>query len=213
MGRYWCRKNPTCLHTSKRMHFIEDGHTGVQASPKPRLHTSKRMHFIEEFRALPHSSAKSTCIRQNVCTSLRRSPDRMVAIGLRCLHASKRMHFIEDPPFGPSRLAAVFLHTSKRMHFIEDGCPCANTVFRAALHTSKRMHFIEELGKPTRSSPLDTCIRQNVCTSLRSTKSCPLLSGGILHTSKRMHFIEDRTYWCSSMRRRALAYVKTYALH
>ena len=66
----------------------------------------------------------------------------MVAIGLRCLHTSKRMHFIEDPPFGPSRLAAVFLHTSKRMHFIE-----------------------------------------------------------------------DRTYWCSSMRRRALAYVKTYALH
>ena len=44
----------------------------------------------------------------------------MVAIGLRCLHTSKRMHFIEDPPFGPSRLAAVFLHTSKRMHFIED---------------------------------------------------------------------------------------------
>ena len=44
----------------------------------------------------------------------------MVAIGLRCLHTSKRMHFIEDPPFGPSRLAAVFLHTSKRMHFIEE---------------------------------------------------------------------------------------------
>ena len=106
MGRYWCRKNPTCLHTSKRMHFIEDGHTGVQASPKPRLHTSKRMHFIEEFRALPHSSAKSTCIRQNVCTSLRRSPDRMVAIGLRCLHTSKRMHFIEELMifwFAPSR--------------------------------------------------------------------------------------------------------------
>ena len=165
MGRYWCRKNPTCLHTSKRMHFIEDGHTGVQASPKPRLHTSKRMHFIEEFRALPHSSAKSTCIRQNVCTSLRRSPDRMVAIGLRCLHTSKRMHFIEDPPFGPSRLAAVFLHTSKRMHFIEDRrrwsrCPSART-----------------------------CIRQNVCTSLRRTRL------------SRDSF------------RGRLAYVKTYALH
>ena len=133
------------LHTSKRMHFIEDGHTGVQASPKPRLHTSKRMHFIEEFRALPHSSAKSTCIRQNVCTSLRRSPDRMVAIGLRCLHTSKRMHFIEDPPFGPSRLAAVFLHTSKRMHFIEE-----------------LMIFWFAPSRPP------TCIRQNVCTSLRN---------------------------------------------
>ena len=168
MGRYWCRKNPTCLHTSKRMHFIEDGHTGVQASPKPRLHTSKRMHFIEEFRALPHSSAKSTCIRQNVCTSLRRSPDRMVAIGLRCLHTSKRMHFIEDPPFGPSRLAAVFLHTSKRMHFIEE--------FRALPHSSAK----------------STCIRQNVCTSLRRSPDRMVAIGlRCLHTSKRMHFIED----------------------
>ena len=38
----------TFLHTSKRMHFIEDG----QTPPHPRsieiLHTSKRMHFIEE---------------------------------------------------------------------------------------------------------------------------------------------------------------------
>ena len=94
----------------------------------------------------------------------------MVAIGLRCLHTSKRMHFIEDPPFGPSRLAAVFLHTSKRMHFIEE-----------------LMIFWFAPSRPP------TCIRQNVCTSLRSTKSCPLLSGGILHTSKRMHFIEDRS--------------------
>ena len=36
------------MHTSKRMHFIEDsrqhGHTGI----REYLHTSKRMHFIEE---------------------------------------------------------------------------------------------------------------------------------------------------------------------
>ncbi len=69
----------------------------------------------------------------------------MVAIGLRCLHTSKRMHFIEDPPFGPSRLAAVFLHTSKRMHFIEE-----------------LMIFWFAPSRPP------TCIRQNVCTSLRN---------------------------------------------
>ena len=36
------------LHTSKRMHFIEDA-AGVSARGcRFRLHTSKRMHFIEE---------------------------------------------------------------------------------------------------------------------------------------------------------------------
>ena len=112
-GSVTCIRQNVC--TSLRIEQV-----GAELVSVVSLHTSKRMHFIEEFRALPHSSAKSTCIRQNVCTSLRRSPDRMVAIGLRCLHTSKRMHFIEDPPFGPSRLAAVFLHTSKRMHFIEE---------------------------------------------------------------------------------------------
>ena len=151
MGRYWCRKNPTCLHTSKRMHFIEDGHTGVQASPKPRLHTSKRMHFIEEFRALPHSSAKSTCIRQNVCTSLRRSPDRMVAIGLRCLHTSKRMHFIEEccrihVSFSCGSCIRQNVCTSLRSYR-----NCQGDTWATHLHTSKRMHFIEETSSSTSS--------------------------------------------------------------
>ena len=148
------------------------------------------MHFIEEFRALPHSSAKSTCIRQNVCTSLRRSPDRMVAIGLRCLHTSKRMHFIEDPPFGPSRLAAVFLHTSKRMHFIEE-----------------LMIFWFAPSRPP------TCIRQNVCTSLRRLQQ---------RRDRRTEHPCIRQNVCTSLRswenphvrpRWMLAYVKTYALH
>ena len=60
------------LHTSKRMHFIEDNlRQHLPASPI-HLHTSKRMHFIEEcgtsWRPVHHTRA---CIRQNVCTSLR----------------------------------------------------------------------------------------------------------------------------------------------
>ena len=157
------------LHTSKRMHFIEERAARTSGPPSPTcirqnvctslrtssdrstgpgedsLHTSKRMHFIEDSGRPRGPPNHPSCIRQNVCTSLRRSPDRMVAIGLRCLHTSKRMHFIEDPPFGPSRLAAVFLHTSKRMHFIEE-----------------LMIFWFAPSRPP------TCIRQNVCTSLRN---------------------------------------------
>ena len=172
------------------------------------------MHFIEEFRALPHSSAKSTCIRQNVCTSLRRSPDRMVAIGLRCLHTSKRMHFIEDPPFGPSRLAAVFLHTSKRMHFIEElmifwfAPSRPPTCIRQNVCTSLRMGALA----PTLSFA-QPCIRQNVCTSLRRLQQ---------RRDRRTEHPCIRQNVCTSLRswenphvrpRWILAYVKTYALH
>ena len=40
------------LHTSKRMHFIEDARNFDALNAKGRLHTSKRMHFIEDYGAL-----------------------------------------------------------------------------------------------------------------------------------------------------------------
>ena len=36
------------------------------------LHTSKRMHFIEDASRPTRSTRAQPCIRQNVCTSLRR---------------------------------------------------------------------------------------------------------------------------------------------
>ena len=39
------------------------------------LHTSKRMHFIEEQTQTNYSGLKVACIRQNVCTSLRTTPN------------------------------------------------------------------------------------------------------------------------------------------
>ena len=57
------------------------------------------------------------------------------------------------------------------------------------LHTSKRMHFIEEPEMHAGKHSTGSCIRQNVCTSLRNEPRGP------------------------QGHRRQLAYVKTYALH
>ena len=129
------------------------------------LHTSKRMHFIED-RSRPNGTwPYRPCIRQNVCTSLRSG-------GHVGLHAR-----------------VLLLHTSKRMHFIEDPAPVSSTRGVPSLHTSKRMHFIEDVRRWWRGALSATCIRQNVCTSLRNVQSA-LITG-----------------------LRGLAYVKTYALH
>ena len=45
------------LHTSKRMHFIEDRWNVAQLEHDTTLHTSKRMHFIEEPRTRSALSA------------------------------------------------------------------------------------------------------------------------------------------------------------
>ena len=60
------------------------------------------------------------------------------------------------------------LHTSKRMHFIEDPWPATfvtllGTCIRQNVCTSLRSEM-ERAGE----SPFDACIRQNVCTSLRN---------------------------------------------
>ena len=83
------------------------------------------------------------------------------------------------------------------------------------LHTSKRMHFIEDRQQRALLRGFyGPCIRQNVCTSLRSV---PTVHAAVavrrLHTSKRMHFIEEWLALTVSVLSRILAYVKTYALH
>ena len=106
------------------------------------------MHFIEDSTASSSAASPApTCIRQNVCTSLRRFVD--------C----------------PVRQHVADLHTSKRMHFIEGARPCASTAVPACLHTSKRMHFIEGRTARRCSCAARPCIRQNVCTSLRDGPS------------------------------------------
>ena len=60
------------LHTSKRMHFIEERWEATRRRKPNSLHTSKRMHFIED-RKVRHAIAKALN-----------------------LHTSKRMHFIEE---------------------------------------------------------------------------------------------------------------------
>ena len=154
------------------------------------LHTSKRMHFIEEVDNASGSCDVDTCIRQNVCTSLRTAGDRRPQRHEGpCIRQNVCTSLRTDRAIDEATWAQT-LHTSKRMHFIEEprGPPTCTT--SAHLHTSKRMHFIED--SPTR--PRRTPNRN-------------------LHTSKRMHFIEEQTILAFLGRLRLLAYVKTYALH
>ena len=46
------------MHTSKRMHFIEDRDGADAERELAALHTSKRMHFIEDLR----TSSLSECL-------------------------------------------------------------------------------------------------------------------------------------------------------
>ena len=156
------------MHTSKRMHFIEENGSRTIPPGGQVLHTSKRMHFIEE---------KS-----------------ISAMGLQVsrLHTSKRMHFIEEARVPAAHRHTGILHTSKRMHFIEDGVSrrcrrCRRSCIRQNVCTSLRKVVWNE-DNISRNS----CIRQNVCTSLRTCKTCSSKGRTAnLHTSKRMHFIED----------------------
>ena len=84
------------------------------------LHTSKRMHFIEELqRNRPHVWDRS-CIRQNVCTSLR--IDELVAHGLEKVTCIRQnvCTSLRIRPACRIRQRPLHLHTSKRMHFIEE---------------------------------------------------------------------------------------------
>ena len=133
---------------------------------------------------------------------------------MQALHTSKRMHFIEELFYCTLASRTSHLHTSKRMHFIEE---IDNQMYANAtniLHTSKRMHFIEDTSLGNACVMDAACIRQNVCTSLRRR------ARGRRWNRGRGPCIRQNV--CTSLRIeyirligdvRALAYVKTYALH
>ena len=178
------------MHTSKRMHFIEDQQWCSVGNGK-HLHTSKRMHFIEEpTRPCTTSPPCRTCIRQNVCTSLRTSVYPRGLSHVVDLHTSKRMHFIEDARIsvrGVPLYACIRQNVCTSLRRCRNGrCRCLRrSCIRQNVCTSLR---IEHLDSDIRCS--GPCIRQNVCTSLRINK--------------------ERHY---GSQQRHLAYVKTYALH
>ena len=161
------------------------------------LHTSKRMHFIEERPAWGMSCfGGSACIRQNVCTSLRTASFRRFPNNEITLHTSKRMHFIEESPL-------VLIRELEWTCIRQNVCtslriPGSATGGPDKMLTCIRQNVCTSLRRRTsggRRHPHPPCIRQNVCTSLRIRPACRIRQRPLhLHTSKRMHFIEE----CSS---------------
>ena len=84
------------------------------------------------------------------------------------------------------------LHTSKRMHFIEEWSARNGSWPRCACIRQNVCTSLRTARFATRSQKLLTCIRQNVCTSLRTVEKTVVQGGVRLHTSKRMHFIEEQ---------------------
>ena len=140
--------------------------TGTGRTNIKYLHTSKRMHFIEDVLALYLSGQVNPCIRQNVCTSLR-SEDQ--GDGTRIEGTCIRQNVctsLRSRGMGPCGHRGR-LHTSKRMHFIEDSR--ANRRL-AAMPPCIRQNVCTSLRKaswPPDRAKTAACIRQNVCTSLR----------------------------------------------
>ena len=111
---------PASLHTSKRMHFIEDSNMVTETIRhetciRQNVCTSLRMPLpvgpvsrwwpcirqnvctsLRTARFATRSQKLLTCIRQNVCTSLRNTSTAWISRVSWSLHTSKRMHFIED---------------------------------------------------------------------------------------------------------------------
>ena len=110
-----------------------------------RLHTSKRMHFIEEQRGHTHRTGRRPCIRQNVCTSLRIRHGRGQHVESNpCIRQNVCTSLRRPAQARPHPPDEHRLHTSKRMHFIEEAMQSQFGCLSKGLHTSKRMHFIEE---------------------------------------------------------------------
>ena len=182
------------------------------------LHTSKRMHFIEDRSIRSGVKSGVTCIRQNVCTSLR-SNSLPTSPSTVTLHTSKRMHFIEEcGPEGsrtPCR-SCIRQNVCTSLRSVDDGGfvaerdPCIRqnvcTSLRTRAHETTIAHpqspcirqnvctSLRSAAHATGIAGRQPCIRQNVCTSLRSQIRGYDLSITALHTSKRMHLIEEESH-------------------
>ena len=92
----------------------------VAVAESADLHTSKRMHFIEDSNMVTETIRHETCIRQNVCTSLRMPlPVGPVSRWWPCIRQNVCTSLRNTSTAWISRVSWS-LHTSKRMHFIED---------------------------------------------------------------------------------------------
>ena len=113
-GSVTCIRQNVC--TSLRIEQV-----GAELVSVVSLHTSKRMHFIEERRRHGRPCACCpTCIRQNVCTSLRTyRPHSGVRVEAACIRQNVCTS-LRSYRNCQGDTWATHLHTSKRMHFIEE---------------------------------------------------------------------------------------------
>ena len=117
----------------------------VAVAESADLHTSKRMHFIEDSNMVTETIRHETCIRQNVCTSLRIRHGRGQHVESNpCIRQNVCTSLRRPAQARPHPPDEHRLHTSKRMHFIEEAMQSQFGCLSKGLHTSKRMHFIEE---------------------------------------------------------------------
>ena len=79
-----------------------------------RLHTSKRMHFIEDSRANRRLAAMPPCIRQNVCTSLRKAswpPDRAKTAACIRQNVCTSLRIFDQPSAGRQNRILAYVKT------------------------------------------------------------------------------------------------------
>ena len=180
------------LHTSKRMHFIEELSWRHCRYPTRSLHTSKRMHFIEDTSRTSSRTPSGSCIRQNVCTSLRDGP----SVGE---HGFGGWSCIRQNVCTSLRDASgSVVNAVRRACIRQNVCTSLRDALRRGAGLQDRACIRQNVCTSLRDvhhhsevRHLGACIRQNVCTSLRGAASLyPYQTAPGLHTSKRIHFIE-----------------------
>ena len=138
---------------------------------RTHLHTSKRMHFIEEMRGLIDATHVRACIRQNVCTSLRIVGSGMcVPSRFACIRqnvcTSLRMSSARHVVVCQGACIRQNVCTSLRSSADRQG---RRGPFQACIRQNVCTSLRSAYGAPT-DGRTSTCIRQNVCTSLRSLR-------------------------------------------
>ena len=157
------------LHTSKRMHFIEgDANSSNQHEFGGNLHTSKRMHFIEGASQGHGIPTALTCIRQNVCTSLKGNTSNVERsdVWRPCIRQNVCTSLKANERARDGDVAVTCIRQNVCTS-LKGASARPERSTNTCLHTSKRMHFIEGVSSPLTGHTKKPCIRQNVCTSLR----------------------------------------------
>ena len=174
------------------MHFIEGARPCASTAVPACLHTSKRMHFIEGRTARRCSCAARPCIRQNVCTSLRDGPSvgEHGFGGWSCIRQNVCTSLRDA--------SGSVVNAVRRACIRQNVCTSLRDALRRGAGLQDRACIRQNVctslrgqGAAGEKRPPHPCIRQNVCTSLRGAASLyPYQTAPGLHTSKRIHFIE-----------------------